>query len=270
MVIGPLESISKLVIPVVDKPPEPLNSNVPVVSPNDAPVAPLTLIVVLASKSVVVLESNNIGPAESNSITNALISTFVQQSLPTLIIPVESKSIANALISTFVEAWRCPNVIVLAVGPLPMLIFPVCISVPILIEFSPNASIVISPPEKISKLVIPVVDKPPVPSKCHTPIPSPNDAPLVPLILIVLVANKSVVVPFTLKLPDTHTAPSNSVVFSLIVNVLTSVFTIVAPLSKVVVPSNIPLLIVLLVNVFSVDDRYISNVSTDVCNIIPL
>ena len=52
-----------------------------------------------------------------------------------------------------------------------------------------------------------------------------------------------VVVPFTVKLPDTVTAPANAVVASVIVNVLASVFTIVAPLSKVVVPCNLPVIV---------------------------
>ena len=68
-------------------------------------------------------------------------------------------------------------------------------------------------------------------------------------LITVFVVLTVVVVPFTVKLPaivtscDAVTFPTNAVVPSVIVNVLVSVFTIVAPLSKVVVPCNLPLIV---------------------------
>ena len=78
--------------------------------------------------------------------------------------------------------------------------------------------------------------------------------------ITVLVVSIVVVAPFTVKLLVTVIDPTKLVVVSVMVKVLESVFSIVAPLSKFVVPSNIPSMIigcvnVLLVNVFMVADK---------------
>ena len=62
-------------------------------------------------------------------------------------------------------------------------------------------------------------------------------------VIVVFVVLTVVVVPVTVKPPDIVTPPANAVVPDVIVNISSSVFTIVAPLSKVVVPCSLPVIV---------------------------